>query len=106
MSEDYTKIPITFDPEKQRMTGVARHGYTPFDVPFISHIKDNLWQGGCRNGLILPEFIEHLFSVYQWEEYTVSHDLKEKRVIEMYDSEDQSFHQVEVVGYFDFVHAS
>lgn len=95
---DPTKIDIDFDPEKQRMTGIARHGFTPFDVPYISHIKDNLWQGGCKNGLILPNFIEHLFSLYPWEKYTINHALKESHSIKMYDSLEQGFHQVEEIA--------
>lgn len=92
---DPTAIDIAFDPYTQRMTGVARHGLTPFDVPFISHIVGNLYQGGCRDGLVLPSSIQHVISLYKWEKYTVSHNLGSNTVVTMYDSEDQGFEQVE-----------
>lgn len=91
---DPTWIAMKFDPREQRMFGTARHGNTPFNVPYISQIDECFWQGGCSNGLILPENIEHLISLYQWEEYTVAHGLKSKLVVEMYDSLDQSMSQV------------
>ena len=48
---DPTAIEIDFDPTVQRMKGVTVHGGMPFDVPIISEIGPNLWQGGCRDGL-------------------------------------------------------
>lgn len=85
MSIDPTAFPIEFDPREQRMRGYAAHGNTPFDVPFISHIIDNLWQGGCSNGLVLPPNVRHLVSLYPWEEYEESRDLKSKLSVRMYD---------------------
>lgn len=95
---DPTKIDIKFDPTQQRMSGIAYHGNTPFDVPFISEIAENLWQGGCETGLILPKFIKHLVSLYPWEQYTVEHELDSALVVRMYDSEDQAFHQVDAIA--------
>ena len=63
MTEDPTKIDIASDPTVQRMTGITVHGSIPFDVPFISEIAPDLWQGGCQNGLVLPPFIKHLVSL-------------------------------------------
>src|SRR3954471_22982908 len=97
MNTDPTKIDLDLDPMKQRMSGIPRHGYTPFDVPYISQIKDNLWQGGCQDGLILPEFIKYVFSVYQWEQYTIFHKA-EVSTFEMYDSEEQGFQQVDEIA--------
>lgn len=94
MKIDPTAIDIQFDPTIQRMIGVARHGMTPFDVPFISHIHKYLWQGGCQDGLILPDFIDVVVSLYPWEKYTIKHDA-ERMEVEMYDSLDQSFEQVD-----------
>lgn len=95
-SVDPTAIAIDFDPTVQRMSGVARHGHTPFDVPYISHIVGNLYQGGCcRDGLILPPNIKHLISLYKWENYLVPHELGSRTIVTMYDSEDQGFEQVE-----------
>lgn len=98
MSEDPTRIDISFDPTKRRMVGVARHGNTPFDVPFISNIAYNLWQGGCENGLVLPKNIKHLVSLYPWEAYTVKHELQSSLAVIMYDSLDQAFDQIDAIA--------
>lgn len=95
---DPTAIDIEFDPTQQRMTGVAFHGHTPFDVPYISEIAPNLWQGGCRDGLILPEFIKHLVSLYPWERYEYAHDIDSAMNVRMYDSLDQGFEQVDALA--------
>ena len=71
MSTDPTRIDISFDPRERRMRGYARHGNTPFDVPFVSQITDNLWTGGCEDGLVLPANIAHVVSLYPWETYRV-----------------------------------
>ena len=71
---DPTRIDISFDPRERRMRGVAIHGNTPFDVPFISHIAENLWVGGCQNGLVLPSDIKHVVSMYPWEKYALHDD--------------------------------
>ena len=98
MSVDPTKIDIEFDPLRQRMVGISAHGLKPFDVPFMSEIVPDLWVGGCEDGLILPEFIDNLISVYPWEAYTVNHELESTLSVRMYDSIDQAFHQVDAVA--------
>ena len=70
---DPTTIKIDFDPTSQWMTGVTVYGSATFDVPIISQIAPNLWQGGCEDGQILPDFIKHLVSLYPWESYWVRH---------------------------------
>ena len=92
---DPTALEIDFDPTVQRMRGVALHGGMPFDVPIISEIGPNLWQGGCQDGLTLPPFIIHLVSLYPWEHYRVRHELNSLLIVRMYDSEEQTFDQVE-----------
>ena len=92
--DDPTAIPIEFDPRKQRMVGVAVHGHTPFDVPYMSELAPNLWQGGCQDGLILPHNIDKVLSLYPWEKYTIEREDVERVEIEMYDSTRQGFHQV------------
>lgn len=86
--EDPTAFKIDFDPTVQRMRGVAIHGNTPFDVPFVSEITDNLWTGGCENGLVLPTGVKHLISLYKWESYQVKHSLSSALTVTMYDSSD------------------
>lgn len=95
---DPTRIDIEFDPRQQRMRGIAHHGNTPFDVPFISHIDGNLWVGGCRDGLILPREIEHVVSLYPWETYRCPLMLKSHLEVRMYDSLDQAFGQVTAIA--------
>lgn len=90
-----TNVKQAVDPTIQRMSGIAIHGNTEFDVPFISHIEGNIWQGGCKNGLQLPHFIKHVVSLYPWESYTIKHDLDSYLQVKMYDSLDQSMEQVE-----------
>jgi protein-tyrosine phosphatase len=98
MSTDPTRINIETDPFKQRMRGTAIHGDTPFDVPYVTKIADNLWQGGCTNGLILPKRIKHLVSLYPWEAYTVTHELDSYMSVRMYDSIEQAFEQVKAIS--------
>lgn len=40
-----------------------------FSAPLISHIKDNLWVGGCIGGVQLDEDFHHVISLYPWEQY-------------------------------------
>lgn len=88
MSIDPTAFSIDFDPREERMRGTTRLGNLYFDVPFISQVMDNLWQGGCENGLVLPEEIKHVVSLYKWERYTVRHDLLSFTEVTAYDSSD------------------
>jgi hypothetical protein len=97
-TDDPTKIDIRFDPREQHMEGTTMHGNKYFDVPFISEVTENLWQGGCANGLVLPDHIQHLVSLYPWEAYTVKHELKSYLMVKMYDSEDQAFDQVDGIA--------
>lgn len=96
--DDPTAISIDFDPTVQRMKGVTVHGAMAFDVPYISEIAPNLWQGGCQQGLLLPRTIQHLVSLYPWEGYRVAHELDSVLVVRMYDSEDQTFEQIEEIA--------
>lgn len=88
MDRDPTWTDITTDPLTLRMVGRAIHGNTPFDVPYMSQIDDNLWLGGCENGLVLPPEIENVVSLYPWESYTVLHKLHSKTEVRLYDSVD------------------
>lgn len=98
MSTDPTGIKIAFDPTVQRMTGVSMHGDLPFDVPYISEIAGNLWQGGCKNGLMLPRFIKHLVSLYPWEQYKVKHELDSTFAVRQYDSLDQAMDKIDALA--------
>jgi protein-tyrosine phosphatase len=80
------------------MVGVARHGNTPFNVSYVSEIAENLWQGGCETGLVLPYDIAHVVSLYPWEQYTVLHEVRSVLSVVMYDSEDQGYAQVDAIA--------
>lgn len=95
---DPTRINLDVDPRTRILKGVAIHGNTPFEVPFISQIEGNLWQGGCENGMILPEMFKHLVSLYPWEEYTIHHEVSSALSVKMYDSTSQAFDQVEDIA--------
>lgn len=91
MKHDPTAFAIDFDPTSRRMRGVAIHGNTPFDVPFISEIVPGFYQGGCEQGLVLPDFIKHVVSLYPWEKYTRHKGVETFREVRMYDSSDEPF---------------
>lgn len=87
MSSDPTRINLAYDPLTQRLSGVAIHGDTPFNVPYISHIDGNLYTGGCSDGLLLPDSIEHVISLYPWESYKIRHELSSLTQVMVYDEE-------------------
>lgn len=94
MNSDPTAVDIRLDPTQRRMVGRTNHGNLLIDVPIISEVADNLWQGGCIDGLILPKFIKHVVSLYPWERYKVQHELDSFLEIRMYDSLTQQFDQI------------
>lgn len=90
---DPTAISLRTDPLTQTMSGYTTHGNMYFDAPYMSKIDINLYQGGCRNGLILPDNITFVLSLYPWEKYRL-HDGAERLEVVMYDAEDQAMDQV------------
>src|ERR1700678_3870052 len=98
MSGDPIGIKIEVDTRVQRMTGTTTHGRLPFDAPFITEIAPGLWQGGCRNGLILPRFIEHVVSLYPWEAYKAKHDLASSLSVRMVDGVEQDTSAVDEIA--------
>ena len=71
MTDDYTALDIEHDPEQRLLSGVTAHGNIEFEVPYMTQVSmyPNLYVGGCTTGLILPSFIDHVISLYPWEEY-------------------------------------
>lgn len=98
-AKDHTKIPIEFNPQIKRMVGQTYHGGIKFDVPFITQVAENLWQGGCTNGLILPTHINYVMSLYPWERYTINHKVRGELYIRMYDDPNQALDQVEQMAH-------
>lgn len=86
MDRDPTEINLRTDPLTRTMEGVTNHKHLHFVAPYMSHIADNLWNGGCEYGLVLPENIDYVLSLYPWGKYTVNHPIKEHREVKMYDA--------------------
>jgi protein-tyrosine phosphatase len=59
-----------------RSRGVALIDGSAFDVPYISHIEGNLWQGGVEEGLVLPDLFDHMISLWPFERYILTRTLK------------------------------
>lgn len=74
------------DLTSHRIEGIARHGNKGFSVPLISHVAGNLFQGGCIDGVPLPESILHVVSLYPWERYAEHEGVLSSTTVRMYDS--------------------
>jgi protein-tyrosine phosphatase len=83
---------------EHRITGRVHHappGVDPnIDVPLVSHVIDNLYQGGCMHGVQLPEDFRYVVSLYPWEKYRLPEGCFRKEV-RMYDSLDQATGRVD-----------
>lgn len=66
MLEDFARN--LADLTSHRIEGIAVQGDTPFDVPIISQVEGNLWQGGFLEGAELPGF-SYVLSLYPWRRY-------------------------------------
>jgi protein-tyrosine phosphatase len=95
---DHGTIDLQCDPERQRFYGTTRYGNLPIDVPFISHIDGNLYQGGSRTGLILPDYFMHLVTLYPEEQYSVDHTLHSSLAVVLRDTLDQGFEEVDDIA--------
>ena len=84
---DKTSIEVDarVDPRRLRISGIAREGNVRFDVPYISQVKEHLWQGGCAIGLELPRDIEYVVSLYPWESYEYHSEVRGVVSEELYD---------------------
>ncbi|WP_235660241.1 protein-tyrosine phosphatase family protein [Mycobacteroides abscessus] len=91
---DPTRIDIATDPLTKRMCGTTYHGGIDFDVPFMTQVAPNLWQGGCEGGLVLPTTIKHVVSLYPWERYRIDGIVNSELYVRMFDAESQDLGQV------------
>lgn len=86
---------VTVDWKGHRSEGYATAAYlktgsweaAKFGAPLISHIKDNLYVGGCVGGLELDDDFVEVVSLYHWEKYTIGPNTQ-RHEVEMYDSHD------------------
>lgn len=95
-------VQLGADFQSHRIVGDVYHatarGLDPrLDVPLISHVEGNLWQGGCMHGVRLPDEFRYVVSLYPWEQYTLGPNT-ERQEIKMYDSLDQTFEQVDEIA--------
>lgn len=104
MTDQIARGEVEFDDalNEHRITGFVPHaqrrGLDPnLDVPLISHVKGNLWQGGCMQGVCLPDDFKYVFSLYPWEKYTLGPDT-ERVEFRLYDSLEQTMDEFEDVA--------
>lgn len=98
-----TRTAILFDPTVQRMHGFTLHGGIEFDAPHISQVTDDLWLGGCTEGLVLPHFIDHVVSLCPWETYEIDHVVKSVMTVRMYDNAESPVDREELLAIADWV---
>ena len=65
---------LSADLETHHIEGYTVHGGIPFSIPLVSHIAGNLWTGGCRDGVQLPDDFAYVVSLYPWERYVLGPD--------------------------------
>lgn len=78
-------LELNADFESHYIDGFAREGGSAyFKAPLISHVEGNLWQGGCIDGVELPDGVEYVVSLYPWGQYILPEGCHRDE-IEMYD---------------------
>jgi protein-tyrosine phosphatase len=82
---------------QHRITGWSNIGGHRIDCPLVSHVEGNLYQGGCMDGIPLPDEFEHVVSLYKWEKYKLPEGCT-RDTFEMFDSVDQNTEAVEEIA--------
>jgi hypothetical protein len=62
------------DLTSHHIQGIAIQGKTPFACPLVSHVVDDLWQGGTpadAPGARVPSYFKYVVSLYPWQWYDV-----------------------------------
>lgn len=97
-SVDPTYVDIEVDAFTQTLSGYTRHKNMYFEVPYVSRISGNLFQGGCSMGLDLPKEIVHVISLYPWESYRPSPSVRSMLVVTMLDDPSQDLSKVDDIA--------
>lgn len=87
--EEITMENVKIDWRNGRITGGVRMASTSgwIDIPLLSHVEGNLYQGGCKQGYALDDDFVKVVSLYQRERYEIA-DSTDRVEIRMYDSHD------------------
>lgn len=62
---------LAADLATHHIEGLALQGYAWFRVPLVSRIDGNLWMGGCRDAVRLPDGFTRVVSLWQQGRYTL-----------------------------------
>lgn len=76
------------DLETHYIRDIALEGNIGFACPLITPIHDNLWQGGCINGVSLQGYFKHVVSLYPWERFNPDADLDSFVEVRLYDGKE------------------
>lgn len=76
---------VNTDFTSHHIEGIAREGNKPFNVPLVTEFDENLWQGGCIDGVNLGGCFKHIISLYRWERYIPGGELDSFLEVTMYD---------------------
>jgi protein-tyrosine phosphatase len=98
MTEQQPEQLTKLHPTQQHISGVTLHGAIPFDVPGITQVISELWFGGCAEGMILPNHINYLVSLYPWERYRIDHEVRGELYIRMYDDSNMVLDNVDEIA--------
>lgn len=99
---DPTRIDLDF---ADRITGRTAIGDLEIDCPVLTEVAHNLYQGGCEDGLYLPEGIDYVVSLYKWEKYRVrkNQTVRGEITVTMYDDPDRPIDSDTVVMLAEWV---
>lgn len=89
--------PTVYPIEGYALAAMERYGdkgKAKFCCPAISQITDNLWSGGCLDGVALPEDFAYVVSLYPWGQWGIG-ESTQRIEWEMLDSVDQALDAVD-----------
>lgn len=75
------------DLESHHIEGYVAHSGEHVKIPLISEVLSGLWQGGCIDGVVLPDDFDYVYSLYPWERYKLGRNTSRIEV-RAYDSSD------------------